>query len=430
MLVNSRSVSACWVSSVQGRYERLASSTNKCFYAWVARSWVVGCSLLKSGQIGDFRYLIFPNFLPKPAPNPELACSSGSVVAFNHYFKPQLLNVRPLLVIHCCDDVALSVEYSNVDTTLNCGCHTRTIHSIQVLYLWLCAFVRAHVCVCVCVCVCARARVRVRARVCLCVCVLVVCRDKNVLCLFIWPLLTKRVFTHASLISAEETNGPLSHFYGVIFGRQTIPAGAPPPPPPTQCCAVAYQQDLCHWYHVQRHLFSWTCLLLWWWCFLWYFLSDQRHQVQLRQRARNKHNCNLQCCFRKTHSSSQTTISCMHRDPSMYTAYGPRGLYWNLGSPIKLTWSELDRSNFACARSAVTSLVPLERKETQPFFGTSLKKIGESVSVLELRQVFSVFWGRQGETTHGHEGSFSTFPWRFLHVVNKGIKSGMMHPST
>ena len=33
-----------------------------------------------------------------------------------------------------------------------------------------------------------------------------------------------------------------------------------------------------------------------------------------------------------------------------------------------------DRNNFACARSSVTSLVPLERKETQPFFGTSLKK--------------------------------------------------------
>ena len=32
--------------------------------------------------------------------------------------------------------------------------------------------------------------------------------------------------------------------------------------------------------------------------------------------------------------------------------------------------------------------------------------------------------------THGHEGSFSTFPWRFLHVVNKGIKSGKMRPYT
>ena len=38
----------------------------------------------------------------------------------------------------------------------------------------------------------------------------------------------------------------------------------------------------------------------------------------------------------------------------------------------------------------------------------------------------SVFWGRQGETTHGHEGSFSRCPWRFLHVVNKGIKSGSL----
>ena len=54
----------------------------------------------------------------------------------------------------------------------------------------------------------------------------------------------------------------------------------------------------------------------------------------------------------------------------MYTAFSLRGLYWNPASPVKLTWSELDRSNFACARSAVTSLVLLERKETraQPFF--------------------------------------------------------------
>ena len=84
----------------------------------------------------------------------------------------------------------------------------------------------------------------------------------------------------------------------------------------------------------------------------------------------------------------------IHRDPSMYTAYGPRGRYWNPASPVRLTWSQLDRSNFACARSAVTSLVPLERKETQPFFGTSLKKIGESAWVHELRKVFSAFWGK------------------------------------
>ena len=132
-------------------------------------------------------------------------------------------------------------------------------------------------------------------------------------------------------------------------------------------------------------------------------------------------------------------LSLDHRDPSMYTAYGPRGLYWNPASPLKLTWSELDRSNFACARSAVTSLVPLERKETQPFLGTSLKNISESVSVHELRQAGSVFWGKLfallGETGRNNpwassEGSFSTFPWRFLHVVNKGIKSGMMRLST
>ena len=126
-----------------------------------------------------------------------------------------------------------------------------------------------------------------------------------------------------------------------------------------------------------------------------------------------------------------------HRDPSMYTAYGPRGLYWNPASPVKLTWSELDRSNFACARSAVTSLVPLERKETQPFFSTSLKNTTVKVCGYTRSAKFfrpfgencSVFWGRQGEMTHGHEGSFSTFLWRFLHVMNKGIKSGMMRPS-
>ena len=32
--------------------------------------------------------------------------------------------------------------------------------------------------------------------------------------------------------------------------------------------------------------------------------------------------------------------------------------------------------------------------------------------------------------THWHEGSFSTFPWRFLHVVKRGIKSWVMRPST
>ena len=63
-------------------------------------------------------------------------------------------------------------------------------------------------------------------------------------------------------------------------------------------------------------------------------------------------------------------------------------------SPVILTWSELDRSSFACACFPVTILVPLERKETQPSFGTSLKKIGESVSVHELRQVGSVFLGK------------------------------------
>ena len=99
----------------------------------------------------------------------------------------------------------------------------------------------------------------------------------------------------------------------------------------------------------------------------------------------------------------------------MYTAYGPRGLYWNPASPLKLTWSELDRSNFACACSEVTSLVSLERKETQPFFGTSLKKIGESMSVHELRQVFSVFWGKL---------------FRNQAFQEAGIKSGMMRPST
>ena len=32
--------------------------------------------------------------------------------------------------------------------------------------------------------------------------------------------------------------------------------------------------------------------------------------------------------------------------------------------------------------------------------------------------------------TRGHECSFGTLPWRFLHVVNKGIKSQMMRTST
>ena len=73
-------------------------------------------------------------------------------------------------------------------------------------------------------------------------------------------------------------------------------------------------------------------------------------------------------------NETNETSQSRHRDPSMYTAYGPRGLYWNPASPVKLTWSELDRSNFACARSTVKSLVPLERKETQPFFVQVWKK--------------------------------------------------------
>ena len=84
-----------------------------------------------------------------------------------------------------------------------------------------------------------------------------------------------------------------------------------------------------------------------------------------------------------------------------------------------------------------TNRVPLKRKDTYPFFGTSLKKIGESVtssakSVRSFPGKISLFYrsSRQGETTRGQEHSFSTFPWQFLHVVNKGIKSGMMRPST
>ena len=98
---------------------------------------------------------------------------------------------------------------------------------------------------------------------------------------------------------------------------------------------------------------------------------------------------------------------------SMYTAYGPRGRYWNPASPVRLTWSQLDRSNFACARSAVTSLVPLERKETQPFFGTSLKKIGESVWVHELRQVFSAFWWKLFGLL-GKRGRNDPWAWRLV----------------
>ena len=101
----------------------------------------------------------------------------------------------------------------------------------------------------------------------------------------------------------------------------------------------------------------------------------------------------IQIC-RSAVGNLKVTMRNTHRDPSMYTAYGPRGRYWNPASPVRLTGSQLDRSNFACARSAVTSLVPLERKETQPFFGTSLKKIGESAWVHELRKVFSAFWGK------------------------------------
>ena len=63
--------------------------------------------------------------------------------------------------------------------------------------------------------------------------------------------------------------------------------------------------------------------------------------------------------------------------------------------PLNLTLSELDRSNFACARSAVASLVPLERRETQPFFWYEFEKNGESVLVHELCQVGSVFWGKR-----------------------------------
>ena len=102
-----------------------------------------------------------------------------------------------------------------------------------------------------------------------------------------------------------------------------------------------------------------------------------------------------------------------HRDPSMYTAYGPRGRYWNPASPVRLTWSQLDRSNFACARSAVTSLVPLERQETQPSFGTSLKKIGRSAWVHELRQVFSAFWGKLFGLL-GKTGRNDPWAWRLV----------------
>ena len=49
-----------------------------------------------------------------------------------------------------------------------------------------------------------------------------------------------------------------------------------------------------------------------------------------------------------------STQSKMHRDPSLYTDYGPRGPYWNHAFPIKLAWSELDQSISALARSTVT----------------------------------------------------------------------------
>ena len=51
-------------------------------------------------------------------------------------------------------------------------------------------------------------------------------------------------------------------------------------------------------------------------------------------------------------------------------------------------------------------------------------------SVRSFGENFSLFWGRDGKKTHGQEGMFSMFPWRFLHVVNRGIKSGMMRSST
>ena len=63
----------------------------------------------------------------------------------------------------------------------------------------------------------------------------------------------------------------------------------------------------------------------------------------------------------------------------------------------------------------------VEKEIDLAFFWYKFEKIGESVSVHEFRltsslfqEKSSVFYGRHGENTLGHGGSFSTFPWRFF----------------
>ena len=46
----------------------------------------------------------------------------------------------------------------------------------------------------------------------------------------------------------------------------------------------------------------------------------------------------------------------LHRDPSMYAAYGPRGRYRNHAFPENWTWSSLDRSISEIARCTITCL--------------------------------------------------------------------------
>ena len=83
-----------------------------------------------------------------------------------------------------------------------------------------------------------------------------------------------------------------------------------------------------------------------------------------------------------------------HRDPSMYVAYGPRGRHRNQVVMENSTWSQLDRNTSAIARCTITSPVLSERRSFKPSFRSSLKKIGESVSVHQLAKISWIFWAK------------------------------------
>ena len=118
----------------------------------------------------------------------------------------------------------------------------------------------------------------------------------------------------------------------------------------------------------------------------------------------------------------------------MYTAYGPRGLYWNPASLLKYGMVRV-RSKYFCVRTLRGyKSGTIEKKRDSAVFWFKFEKnrwkcVGTRALPSKfglLGKTFRSFGGDRVKRPMGMKAHFSTFPWWFLHVMNKGIKSNQL----